>query len=401
VKTVIKTQRKEMLHDKKNKVGIISINFRQRNLNYGATLHSFAFQKYLDKYNVDNVIIDYLPQFLYKKYRMDFPILNAFLPRLRLKTVLGRLLVGFFLLIPAKIRYNKFYVFFKRNYRKVDNCGEPFDKEVFFKHTQISSFDFEKIVCESDIIWSPKFNEGFDRAFFCDYDFSKQMIKVAYAASISDTNFTKDEEQIFKTLLDNFDYISVREFQTRDYVQTLTGKSIYHVLDPVLLLNAEDFLPYCKNTKARNYVLVYNCGKNDRIMLKRAKKFAQSRGLKLIEISFYPWNVIYNKVVASAGIEEFLGYFLNAEFVITNAFHGICFSILFKKDFYVFERDGIDLKGRSLVAILGLEDRFIAGKNNQLTNKRINYDDIYKILDSERKKSAIFIKDAIIDSKGL
>jgi hypothetical protein len=384
---------------KKEKVGIISINFRQRYLNYGATLHSFSFQKYLDKLKVDNVIVDYLPQFLHKRYRMDFPILNIFLWRLGLRASLRMLVCGFFLLIPIRIRYNKFYAFFTKNYRKIDNHGTPFDKEYFSKHAQISSFDFEKIVCESDIIWSPKFNEGFDRAFFCDYEFSKQMIKVAYAASISDTDLTKEEERSFRTLLNNFDYISTREFQTRDYVQTLTEKSVCHVLDPVLLLDADDFLPYCKKPKEKKYVLVYNCGKNDRIMLKRAKKFAQSRGLKLIEISFYPWNFIYNRVIASAGIEEFLGYFFNAAFVITNAFHGICFSVLFKKDFYAFERDGIDLKEKSLVSILGLEDRFITERNNQLTNNHINYDDIYKRLDDERKKSAAFINAAIIDSK--
>ena len=37
------------------KVGIISINKYSKHLNFGAALHSYAFQQYLDKQGIDNV----------------------------------------------------------------------------------------------------------------------------------------------------------------------------------------------------------------------------------------------------------------------------------------------------------------------------------------------------------
>ena len=57
------------------KVGIISINKYSKHLNFGAALHSYAFQQYLDKQGIDNVIIDYLPRFM-KTYNMKYPFLS-------------------------------------------------------------------------------------------------------------------------------------------------------------------------------------------------------------------------------------------------------------------------------------------------------------------------------------
>jgi hypothetical protein len=382
-----------MPHDKKGKVGILSINKYSLYMNYGAALHSFAFQKYLDKRGVDNVIIDYLPQHI-GDYRLDFPIISAIKRRSGLKHIIGCLLR----LISAKIKYDKFMKFFRKNYKMV-NCPEgSFSKEDFEKNKTIDIFDFERIICESDVIWSPKTNKGFDRAFFCDYEFSKSMIKIAYAASISNTFFNEDEEKEFVPLLKNFDYISVRERQTAEYVQKFTDKKVFHVLDPVLLLDSEDYQPYIKYTKKCNYLLAYNCMHNDRIMMKRAKEFAKAMNWDLIEISNFDWNRIHNKVYSSLGIEEFLGFFLNAQFVVTNGFHGMCFSIIFRKNFYVFERDSIDLKIKSLISVLDLHHCFITGnkKNDKFVNNTIDYDVVYKRLDSERRRSINFINNAII-----
>ncbi|MDR2512118.1 MAG: polysaccharide pyruvyl transferase family protein, partial [Bacteroidales bacterium] len=112
-----------------------------------------------------------------------------------------------------------------------------------------------------------------------------------------------------------------------------------------------------------------------------------------------PWNKIYHKPCASLGVEEFLGYFKNAQFVITNGFHGACFSILFKKNFYLFARDGIDLKQKSLVSTLGLEQCFVERDDKRdLTEIAIDYDAVYKKLNEERKKSQDFINMAIVNS---
>jgi hypothetical protein len=363
-------------------------------MNYGAALHSFAFQKYLDKQGIDNVIIDYLPRHI-GDYRLDFPIITA----IKRHRTLKHIIACFIRSISAKIKYNKFMLFFKKNYRMVDYFGKAFTEKYFEENKIIDLFEFNKIVCESDVIWSPKTNKGFDRAFFCDYDFCKPMTKIAYAPSISNTYLSCDEEREFKLLLENFDYISTREKETAEYIQRFTDKKVHHVLDPVLLLDEEDYLPVIRMNKKRDYLLAYNCMKDDQTMMKRAREFAQMMHWHLIEISDFVWNKVFNKVYSSAGIEEFLGYFFNASFVITNGFHGMCFSIIFKKNFYVFERDGIDLKLRSLIHLLNLDKCFIEGekKKKKLANNIIDYESVYERLNDEREKSVKFINEFIIN----
>ena len=74
---------------------------------------------------------------------------------------------------------------------------------------------------------------------------------------------------------------------------------------------------------------------NDKKMLKQAKELSQKLNLKLIEISVFSENRLFfnHKIKNGIGIEEFLGYFKNASFIVTNAFHGLCFSLIFKKNF--------------------------------------------------------------------
>ena len=57
------------------KVGIISINRYSKHLNYGAALHSYAFQHYLDLHGIDNVIIDYFPKFM-EHYSLKYLFLS-------------------------------------------------------------------------------------------------------------------------------------------------------------------------------------------------------------------------------------------------------------------------------------------------------------------------------------
>ena len=61
-------------------------------------------------------------------------------------------------------------------------------------------------------------------------------------------------------------------------------------------------------------------------MLEDAHKIAKERGLEVIEISVFYTNIFRNKVKLSIGIEEFLGYFMHADFILTNASWGLLFS---------------------------------------------------------------------------
>ena len=134
---------------------------------------------------------------------------------------------------------------------------------------------------------------------------------------------------------------------------------------------------------------------NDQSMVKEAIKYAQKKGKKLIEVSNWYVNKLYynHTVKTDLGIEEFLGYFKNADEVICNAFHGLCFSVIFKKEFYLFIRDETDYRMQSITNALGLSSRLVLWSNRHIpTNvQKINYPEVYYRLAVHRKRSHLFI----------
>lgn len=73
----------------------------QNTLNFGAALHSYAFQQYLDKQGIDNVIIDYLPRFM-KTYNMKYPFLSE-QPKEKIKRFFFGLDISFRICTDTKI----------------------------------------------------------------------------------------------------------------------------------------------------------------------------------------------------------------------------------------------------------------------------------------------------------
>lgn len=360
------------------KVGIISINKYSKHLNYGAALHSYAFQHFLDKQGIDNTIIDYLPRFM-KKYNMKYPVI-AKQPKEQIKRSLFWL-VSFF---PNIVKYNKFMDFFQKHYRMTER---QYDEKKLKK----ANLDFDTIVCESDVIWSPHSTQGFDNAFFCNLPSMQDKNKISYAACIGYTKFSDKRKERFRELLKNFDAISVREIQGTEFTQQFTDKKVYNVLDPTLLLDAEDYEDIVIPPKEQGYVLVYNCLKNNKKMVLDAKKTAKELGLKVIEISVYYYNFYLDKVKTTIGIEEFLGYFKNASYVFTNAFHGVCFSIVYRKDFYTYARGTKDSRVTSILHLLGLDSKFLQNDEELPAISSIDYDRVYENLDRERKSSQYFL----------
>ena len=136
-------------------------------------------------------------------------------------------------------------------------------------------------------------------------------------------------------------------------------------------------------------------------MLRIAENTAKKFGLELIEISAFRLNnLIFNhKIKTNIGIEEFLGYFANASYVMCNAFHGSCFSVLFEKPFYLFQREPYDYRMKSLIFPLGLDNIYISEKKasslEYLPLPNINYQCVNKKLEDFRISSMDYLLKAL------
>ena len=345
---------------KKNHVAIVSYNIHSDHLNYGAALHSYAFQQYLLKNGIDSTIIDYFPlKIEMENKNLKYPILSMKKHKQMsyYKNYIVNWGVGFF----ANIRkYNKFVNFFD------DHCKTT-NKTYFYSDLmrldQIENIDFSCFVCESDVIWKTYPNFSLDNVFLLNIPSAEGKKKVAYAPTVGAYAFSSDEEFLMKEVSKKFCAISTRERQGAEYLTAILNRHVEWFLDPTLLLTDEDYLRIVKRPLIEEpYILLYNCIHNDHKMVEEAEKLAKKMGKKLVEVSNWTVNkILYNhKVVNDAGIEEWLGLFKYADMVICNAFHGFCFSVIFKKEVVLFVRDTSDYRMQNITEALGMSDRLIS-----------------------------------------
>jgi hypothetical protein len=120
-------------------------------------------------------------------------------------------------------------------------------------------------------------------------------------------------------------------------------------------------------------------------------------GMNVYDSSVYPYKndkPVENRVVPS--LESWLALFSNAEFVITDSFHGCVLSILFHKRFIAVGNNRRGLaRLNSLLTMFGLNMRFVHGidpeDDGDFFLSDIDWDEIDTILDENRSRSLDFI----------
>lgn len=380
----------------KRLIGLVSYNIHSNHMNYGAALHTYAFQQHLKKKGQQSIVINYLPRTL-EKYNLKYPLFNIFSMRNLRSAVwccLNWGLLGFFQNIR---KFRKFQRFFDKYYVKT---ALKYNYDELMSLESIENLDIDTYVCESDVIWKLYEKNDFDDVFFLNVPFAKNKNKVAYSPSIGARPLDKKEQERIVSMTKDYLAISCREREGSEYLQKVLKRDVSWVLDPTLLLDGNDYDPIIAVPKERNYLLVYNCMTNDKQMLREAAKLAKQLNLEMIEISNYSINKIKfrHKVKTDLGIEEWLGYFKYADYVVCNAFHGCCFSVLFEKQFTLFQRDGSDYRMKSIVDGLGLTDRLIPYDDKRIPQKiaLIDYKNVNSRLSVLRKQSFDFIERYIV-----
>lgn len=182
---------------------------------------------------------------------------------------------------------------------------------------------------------------------------------ISYAASAGYTTIEGLKkydklDDVKRMLNNNFSAISVRDENTRILVNELTGLNPYMHLDPVLISDFESDIIEKKDIS--DYLVVYSYEKrmeNNQDEAKAIQDFAHNRGLKTVSIgNFQSWTDLH----ISASPFELLGYIKNADFVVTDTFHGTIFSIILEKHFATIIRDSNNQKLESLLNTFNLHN---------------------------------------------
>ncbi len=346
---------------KKQKLNQIITTYYYSN-NFGALYQAICLRDYIEKINCEKVSFN-----SYQPYSLLY---NELLKPLKTKN------------------FNKFIFSLKKNiklffWRKKNKITFP----SLFQKTSNSDLN----IFGSDEIWnfSNKFN-NFDVHFFGHKDNSK---KIAYATSIGSANYkkiTEEKKKLLKKYLKNFEYISVRDTNTYNFIYDLLNVKPDIVLDPCLLdyKNCLDNIIVKKITKS-DYVIIYGTI-FEHENIDYIKKFCSLNNYKIYSIS-YPNDWVDKNYIGING-DEFINFFINSKIIFTSTFHGIVFSCKFKKDFWVSFDKSKYPKYQFFLNYIDLENRFL-NLNSDL-NKQINYNNVEEKINKLRITSQKFLKDA-------
>lgn len=361
--------------------GVVSYNIYCNFTNYGSALQSWALTQAIDKlgngeYQVK--LVDYCPEILSKLDTLN-PFQNMWDKDEESQHMCE-------LTLPAiKENYIKFMHFYNNAFKKTVKkyTSENFNEIV--KDEKIDGF-----VCGSDTIFCPD-EFGFDDGYYSNYDCMKNGYSVSYAASFGDPHFDEATYQILNNRLKNFKALGIRENLMIPYVKEHTNVPVQKVLDPTLLLEERDYESIIgEKPNYEKYLLLYSRRYNPQ-MEEYAIELAKQNDWKIVEISLRATNSEKGHIMRyDAGVEEFLALVKNAEYIVTNSFHGMIFSVQFRKEFVIFSREQCDTKIEELLELFGLSDRIRVTGNE--SSEKINYCVVHKKIEDARINSLDFLK---------
>lgn len=347
-------------------IGILT--FTEGN-NFGQRLQNYALQSVLERmgYNVYTI-------------RQSIPL--KVLLRLAKKTLKGHLSQAE--RIQKRNRDEKFRAF--------DEMNIHFYNRVMPFHgcnTWVAK-DFDAFIVGSDQVWNP--NSPFVGSNFF-LTFAPPQKRLTYAPSFSTEDIPFAQREKYTAWLRGFPSLTVREDRGAEIIRELTGQRAEVVLDPTLLLTAQDYNAISVKSSLRadsKYILALFLGAPP------PRNEVEKIGMQENE------SILWLNSLADVGPAEFLDLVRASKAVITDSYHGTIFSILYHKPFINFMRSGIgcsmNSRFKTLYRFLGIEEQTKELlEKNQYTAPALDYGKIERILEIEKKHCLAILRQQLIE----
>lgn len=354
------------------KIGIVTYH---RTLNYGAVMQSLATRFVLEEMGHEVYYVDYLPSHIKDSYKI-FSYSRFKNATFRRKFGILRSLLRDF--ASKKRRKDEFRIFFKKY---VYPYCRPVDES------------YGVVIYGSDQIWRKQKPFGKYDVFYFGKNEIKTSHGISYAASMGILPDNDADKEKVKKLVSHLEKISVREEGLQRLLQSLGFADVTLSLDPTLLLTSEQWDIHLPTEKYRGdkYALVYIMGGNA-FDIKAIKKFADSKGLKMIVLRGYATTKETETNITSAGPLEFVRLIKNAEYVFSASFHGLAFSIIYGKQFFTSFNSNAG-RAESLLNQLEIKGRLLPPKSSIPQDvPPIDYKEVRGRLESLRQDSLSFLK---------
>lgn len=397
------------------KIGILSVNIHTKGLNFACPVHTYAFQQFLLQNHIDSVVLDYKANY-YKDFEARHPadyyarLYEYQLQREPETEEEARIneermarnkkkLEGYTALYKEReVRYDKFQKFIETYYIKTDRSYDP-------SLLEVEDPGCDCYICATDVVWKNNPELGFDRAYFLASTCMEDKWKISYAASRGSFKpYSEQEKELFFHYISDIDYISVREESLKEYIEDNSDRKAKVVIDPTLFHDAEFYSKITVKPEEEHYILFYYAEECTENTMQQALRCARETGLKIVELTNLPikdgvlkdYTDVESVFRYDVGPDEWIGYIQHADYVFTNSFHASCFSIIFRKKFFVGSRKG-DKLGHFL-GLLGLSGRMLPSakeKGPESLSKDIDYEAVEKILSEKREDSINFLLSSI------
>lgn len=386
--------------DTKKQIGLV---LAFKGTNYGALLQAYATQYVIESLGFNTEILDYRGKSnqkgnLFKRGYLQFRV-NSWLNKRKNK-------------IPTLLT-NADFAKYRKDRR---NIAEDFRKRRLhniliikdYKKLKSQSLYYYGVIIGSDQKWLP--GACFDTISSLDF-VSQNTRRISYATSLGVSEYPKYCWHSSKKMWKRMNFLSVREKKGADIIRQICGDiKVSVVLDPTYLLTMntwQELVPK-KVMNEKKYLFCYFLG-SEVENKKCARRYADTHNLQLVSLfsneSLGEIDQSYADIIVSdATPEDFINWIRGAECVFTDSFHGLAFSVINQKQFYVFYRKRIDaVQSRNsridnILSTWNLEDRLILDQNidwEKDSHQDIDFEEVHRLLDIKRKESMDFLKEAL------
>lgn len=375
------------------KIGIVTLPF---NWNYGGILQTYALQQALKDLGHEPVTIN------------RDTVLTSF--KLKVLLIIRRSILRIFgkkvIVRPWPTKTEEKIIRQHTDKFIIENIATTHLLKSEGEFANLTKYNFEAFIVGSDQVWRPKYSPVLENHFLGFLDKKSTVKRIAYAASFGVDKWEFSEQQTLSCseLAGIFNAISVREDSGINLCEKYLNVKAKQVLDPTMLINKEKYIELVEKEnlapfsgKLFNYVLDITPEKS-----KFIKNVADRLGLVAFSSTAGSFRDLGRKRLKECifpPVTQWIRGFMDAEFVITDSFHGTVFSIIFNKRFIAI---GNATRGMtrftSLLKTFGLEERLILEINEhalQIADSPIDFKKVNEILETERDKSITFLKNAL------
>ena len=377
------------------KIGILTQPFR---LNYGGIIQNWALQQVLKNMGHEPIMINRCDNAPVRTAKLMAPRCLSFVKHSILKAV-GR--DSWAILCNP---FARFYNIYQPRYADKHFCSEHIEKskELYSDdelRRWIGKCDIEAFIVGSDQVWRQEYSPRIETYFIDFLPENDKRKRIAYAASFGTDSGYIDEDKLAECsrLLKRFDAVSVREDGGLKIAREVFGcNNVVKVLDPTLLLSADHYKALIKETAkpGKPYVAAYVLDEDEE------KTAILNDVVSSLKMPIKRLSINYSGTKLPT-VPQWLATFANADYVVTDSFHGCIFSIIFQKPFiavgnisrgldrFISLLDSLDLRAR----LINTLEEYTVKRSSLLTP--IDYSSMNKRLEDHRRQSLSFLTNAL------